>query len=155
MVGTMGYATYYLMKQVRKIVNSGFTFAGVNFNNVSLRSIDLTLFFGIENNSDISVIVSKQEYDVFLNGEYIKTIGNPDDVKVRANTDNRVPVRVSLTPADLLKVGLNNYDKFLSKQGRRNLVMEVKGNMDVRTDIFSIGRIPFEFKDDVQSMMEY
>lgn len=155
MVGTLALAVNYLGKQVRKMVNLSFGLAGMRVDSISLKDVNLTIFFYIINPSDIGVSVVDQTYDILLNGEYIKTVGNPDKVYIAPNSDTRIPVFVSFTPKEAAKVIGSNWSSLTTKEGRRQLRVRVAGTMAIKTELFTIRKIPFEFSDDLQSIMEY
>jgi LEA14-like dessication related protein len=155
MVGSLAFAVDYLGKQVRKMVNLSFGMAGVRIDEINLKNVRMTMFFYIINPSDIGVSVKEQNYDVLLNGQYIKTVGNENKVYIAPHSDTRIPIYVSFTPKEAAKVIGSNWSSLTTKEGRNKLDVEVKGTMTISTELFSVRKIPFEFKDDLQSIMEY
>jgi LEA14-like dessication related protein len=155
MIGTLAFAVDYLGKQVRKMVNLSFGLAGGRIDSISLKEVRMTIFFYIKNPSDIGVSVKDQAYDVLLNGEYIKTVGNENKVYIAPHSDTRIPILVNFTPKEAAKVVGSNWSSLTSKEGRKKIMVDVKGTMAISTDLFTVRRIPFEFRDDLQSIMEY
>lgn len=155
MVGILGFTIHYLMKQIRLLVDTDFELAGTKINKLSLKEINLTLWWKIINKSDITVSVSEQNYDLFLNGQFVKRVGYQESVQIHPRSDNRVPTVVSFTPKEAIKVGVSNFTSLLTKAGRSRLNLEVVGSMDIKTSIFELKKFPFEFKDNLQAIMDY
>ena len=135
MIGVFGYTLNYLLKQVRKLVNTEFIFSGTRINSIALDKISITLWWKVVNKSEISFKVSNQDYDVYLNGQYLKKVGYTSPIEVKSNSTSYIPTYVVFEPKDL------------------NLL--VKGTFTVKTEVFEVKKFPFEFEDTIHNIYNY
>lgn len=154
-IGLLAFTTHYLMKQIRLLVNTDFDMSGTQINKLSFKEISITLWWKVVNKSDISITVSDQVYDIYLNGKFVKKVGNAMEVEIKPHSTTRIPTYVVFNPKELLNIGFDNMGKFLTKQGRESLMLQVQGSMTVKTSVFTVKKFPFEFKDDVESIYNY
>jgi LEA14-like dessication related protein len=129
--------------------------SGTAINNISFQEISITLWWKVENKSDIAFNISNQVYDVYLNGKLAKRIGNAPEIKVYPHSVARIPTNVVLNPKELLEIGIANIDSFLSKEKRNKITLEVIGNLTLKTSIFKMKDFPIEFKDTIGNIMNY
>jgi LEA14-like dessication related protein len=153
MVGLLGFTVHYVMKQIQLLVNTEFTSVGTQINKINFSEINITLWWKVVNKSDIGLTLTNQIYDVYLNGKFVKKVGSSIPVTISPHADTRIPTYVVFTPKELLKVGFLNFANLLTKEGRSKTVMEVKGSIDMKTSVFSVKNFPFEYADDMESMM--
>lgn len=154
-VGILAFTVNYLMKQVRLLVNTEFEMSGTTINKLSLQEISITLWWRVVNKSDISINISEQVYDIYINGIFIKKVGNAIPVKIKARDETKIPTYVVFAPKDLMVLGFDNMGKFLTKDGRKDLELQVVGSMSVSTDVFEVKKFPIEFKDSIERIMNY
>ena len=155
MIGVFGYTLNYLLKQVRKLVNTEFIFSGTRINSIALDKISITLWWKVVNKSEISFKVSNQDYDVYLNGQYLKKVGYTSPIEVKSNSTSYIPTYVVFEPKELKNIGLENASKFLTEEGRKDLNLLVKGTFTVKTEVFEVKKFPFEFEDTIHNIYNY
>lgn len=155
MIGVFGYTFHYLMKQARKLVNTEFEFSKITLNSLSLEKVSITLWWKVVNKSDISVDVSNQDYDIFLNGRFIKKVGYTSPVKLKAKQTTYLPTYVVLTPKDVANIGIENALLLTNDEGQKKTTLLVKGKFTVKTSIFEVKKFPFEFEDTIYNMKNY
>ena len=155
MIGVLSYTIGYLFKQIRYLVNTDFKFVGTSINNISIDKISITIWWEVVNKSDISFTISNQEYDIYINGSYIKKVGYSSPVIIKPKEKSKIPTYVVLTLQDLKKIGLINIVSLLTKEGRDSLNLTVKGKFTVKTSIVEVKRFPFEFEDSIGDITEY
>jgi LEA14-like dessication related protein len=153
--GLIAFTSNFISKQVKLLKESNFEFVGTKITKLSLSKITIRLDWKIINKSDIGAIVSNQEFDVFLNDTFIRTIGYTEPLKIRNNSETIVPTYISLEPEDLKKIGLNNLSKFLTSEGRKTLNLKVVGTFDVKVEFINIKKFPFEFEDTIENIYNY
>ena len=105
MVGLSVFVVNYLAKQVRMLVNTTFDMSGTAINKISLKEINITLWWKVENKSDIGFTISNQVYDVYLDGKLAKRVGNAPEIKIYPHSVARIPTHVVLTWKELFKIG--------------------------------------------------
>lgn len=155
MIGVFAYTLDFILKQVRKLVNTTFDFSGVRINSLQLDKVSITLFWKVVNKSDISATISNQDFDIYLNGRFIKKVGYANPVEIKANKTTYLPTYVVFNADDLKKIGIGDAGLLLTKEGRKRLNLLVKGTFTVKTSIFEVKKFPFEFEDTIQNIYNY
>jgi LEA14-like dessication related protein len=155
MVGIAGVTVNYLMKQVRLLVNTEFTMVGTRINKISLKEINITLWWKVVNKSDISITISEQVYNVYLNDKLVNVINTIQPIVIAPHADTRIPTNIIFTPKDVAKIGISSLASFITKEGREKLNLQVKGTMDLQTSIFKVKKFPIEFEDTIENIMNY
>jgi LEA14-like dessication related protein len=155
MIGVFGYTLNYLLKQVRKLVNTEFEFSGTRINSISFEKISITLWWKVVNKSDISFTVSNQDFDIYLNDKFIKKVGYTSPVEVKANSTTYIPTYIVFEPKELKNIGLANAILFTNKENWKDLNLLCKGNFTVKTSIFEVKKFPFEFEDTIWNIYNY
>lgn len=153
MVGLLGYTVHYVMKQIQLLVNTEFDMVGTQVNKIGLKEINLTIWWKVVNKSDIGITLTNQIYDVYLDGKFVKKVGSSIPITIAPHADTRLPTYVVFTPQELVKVGIMNFANLMSKEGRLKTIMEVKGRIDLKTDVFAVKNFPFDYADNMEAMM--
>lgn len=152
MVGISVFTVNYLMKQIRLLVNTVFEFSGITVNRISTKEINLTLWWKVVNKSDIAFTISNQVFDVYLDGVFIKKVGNAIPTEIRAKATARIPTYIVFTPKELLKLGVSNFGSLISKETRDKLKLKVVGNITVQTSVFRVKDFPITYEDKLGNM---
>ena len=66
----------FFIVQVRKLINADWTYAGFKITNLSLQKVTITLYLKVENDGVLSVAVTNQNYDAYLNNNFVSKITN-------------------------------------------------------------------------------
>lgn len=154
-VGLLAFTADYLLRQVRRLVNTDFELDRTQVNKLSFKKISLTLWWKVVNKSDIELNVSDQTYDIYLNGKFVKKVGNAVPVDIKPNSTTYIPTYIVFAPKELIKVGLENLSQFLTKEGRKDLILQVQGSLTLKTSVFTVKKIPIEYEDDIEAIMNY
>ena len=155
MIAVFGYTLNYVLTQVRKLVNTVFEFSGTRINIISFEKISITLWWKVVNKSDISFVVSNQDFDIYLNDKFIKKVGYTSPVEVKGNSTTYIPTYIVFEPKELKNIGLANAILFTNKENWKNLNLLCKGNFTVKTSIFEVKKFPFEFEDTIYNISNY
>lgn len=155
MIGVTAFTVNFLLKQVRLLANTRFDMVGTSVNKISLDEINITLWWKVTNLSDFTFTIKNQAYDVFLDGEFIKKVGSAQPVEVLAKGTTRLPTYVVFTPKEVLSIGLANLQGISTTEGRKKLKLKVKGSFTIGTSLFNVKKIPFEFQDSIENIMNY
>jgi LEA14-like dessication related protein len=155
MIGVFGYTLNYLLKQVRKLVNTEFTFSKAKINDISFQKISITLFWKVVNKSDISFTVSNQDFDIYLNDIFVKKVGYTAPVEVKANTTSFIPTYIVFEPIELTKIGIGNALLFTNKENWKDLNLLCKGTFTIKTSIAEVKKFPFQFEDNIHNITNY
>jgi LEA14-like dessication related protein len=155
MIGIMAYTLDYLFKQIRLLIRTKFDMVGTSVNSINEKGVSISLWWKVKNESDIKFIVSDQVYDVFLDGKFIKKVGYSPAITVAPRSEARIPTHIVFTLSEAVRVGVNNVAGLLTKEGRKQLKLEVRGHFTVKTDVFTIKKVPFEFVDSIENIYNY
>jgi LEA14-like dessication related protein len=154
-IGLTAITLNYVLKNVRKLANLGFDIKTVKLNTLNLKEISFTILWIIKNPSDFRFIVKNQVYDVFVNGRFIKKVGAVEEVEVLGNGTSLLPTNVFLTTKELLNLGIENLEDLVTESGRKKVKLKVVGTFDIKTPLFGLKKLPFEFEDSVHNIMNY
>jgi len=154
-IGLTAITLNYVLKNVRKLANLGFDIKTVKLNTLNLKEISFTILWIIKNPSDFRFIVKNQVYDVFVNGRFVKKVGAVEEVEVLGNGTSLLPTNVFLTTKELLNLGIENLEDLVTESGRKKVKLKVVGTFDIKTPLFCLKKLPFEFEDSVHNIMNY
>ena len=155
-VTILAFTANYVRKQINLLKDTDFELYSTKINELSFRNITITLWWNIVNKSDIGVIINDQIYDIYINGVFIKKIGYGSEVKVNPRSGTQIPTYINFSTQELIDVVKNsggNMTSLLSKEGRENTELEIRGYLELKTSIFQIKKMPIEWKSDIQSLM--
>lgn len=131
----------YVIYQLNKINKAVFQYAGAKIKSISLKRIELTLYMKMVNDGTMSVTVSNQEYDVYLNDKFISHIKNSQPYRIRPGV-NVMPLDVYINIADVIKAGWANLSQLLTDKSKVNV--SLKGTYDLKIGFIRVGKRPFE-----------
>ena len=154
-IGLTAITLNYVLKNVRKLANLGFDIKTVKLNTLNLKEISFTILWIIKNPSDFRFIVKNQVYDVFVNGNFVKKVGAVEEVEVLGNGTSLLPTNVFMTTKELLNLGVENLEDLVTESGRKKVKLKVVGKFDIKTPLFGLKKLPFEFEDSVHNIMNY
>ena len=155
LIGLTALTVSFILKNVRKLANLTFDIRSVKLNTLNLQEISITIFWVIKNPSDFRFIVKNQVYDVFINGKFIKKVGAVEEIQVLSNGESLLPTNVFLTTKELFNLGIQNLEDLVTESGRKKLKLKVTGTFDVKTPLFVLKKLPFEFEDSLHNIMNY
>jgi LEA14-like dessication related protein len=150
-VGAGTIVVTYFQRQAKLLYNSCIKFRGVKQIKVSLQNFSMTLLLDYKNKSDISLMLVKQTYQIYVNGFLASTITSKEKTKIISHQTATLRLEVEFKPKDLLAAGLKNIEQILlDKEG---IVIEVKGKMTVQTGIIFYSDLPFTEKMTLGELM--
>jgi hypothetical protein len=74
---------------------------------------------------------------------------------VYGNGTSIIPTNIYITTKEVLKLGVDNVAGFLTDEGRKKTKLKVVGTFDVKTPLFTLKKLPFEFQDSIYNIMNY
>jgi LEA14-like dessication related protein len=155
LIGLTALTVSFILKNVRKLANLTFDIRTIKVNTLNLKEISITIFWVIKNPSDFRFIVKNQVYDVFINGKFVKKVGAVEEVEVLSNGTSLLPTNVFLTTKELFNLGIENLEDLVTESGRKKLKLKVTGTFDIKTPLFTLRKLPFEFEDSLHNIMNY
>ena len=99
LIGAIVGIIVYLLNELNKISKAPLEYAGFKINSASISKVDLTAFFKLNNTGSLDIMISDQEYDVYINDKFVSRISNPDKITI-APGENILPNRYSLIWSD-------------------------------------------------------
>lgn len=164
-VTALALGCIWAASQLKKTYNAIYTLAGIIVKNISLSDINFTLLLKIENKGGISVDVTKQSYDVFVNNMFVMHVDYPSNdqlaackalpisadrgackdkyiTRIHHNASDTVPINVQFNPSDKLKEGLQNLSVIVSNQ--KSVLITVKGKLTFSAGLVKMTDFPFE-----------
>jgi LEA14-like dessication related protein len=155
LIGLTALTVSFILKNVRKLANLTFDIRTIKVNTLNLKEISITIFWVIKNPSDFRFIVKNQVYDVFINGKFVKKVGAVEEIQVLSNGTSLLPTNVFLTTKELFNLGIENLEDLVTESGRKKLKLKVTGTFDIKTPLFTLRKLPFEFEDSLHNIMNY
>lgn len=120
----------YLVTQLNKISKAPFTYAGMKINSISFAKIDLIVYFKLLNTGTASVTISKQEYDVYLNGKIVSHMKYSEPFTISPG-ENIVPTEVTIRLADAVRAGIANLSDIINDKSKINIALKGKRSMKI------------------------
>lgn len=154
-IGLTALTLNFILKNVRKLVHLKFEFKGTDVNTINLKELSLTMKWLVINPSDLNFIIKNQVYDVFLNDTFVRKVGSSAETDVYGNGTSIIPTNIYITTKEVLKLGVDNIAGFLTDEGRKKTKLKVVGTFDVKTPLFTLKKLPFEFQDSIYNIMNY
>jgi LEA14-like dessication related protein len=154
-IGLTALTLNFILKNVRKLVRLKFEFKGTDVNTINLKELSLTMNWLVTNPSDLNFVIKNQVYDVFLNDTFVRKVGSSAETDVYGNGTSILPTNIYITTKEVLKLGVNNIAGFLTEEGRKKTKLKVVGTFDVKTPLFTLRKLPFQFSDSIQNIMNY
>ena len=140
------YLVLAAIRQAMLLQKSRFFPSGYRINSIGAFEISITVFFDIENNMDIDIILQKVKLKTIINNIVITTI-NKENVKVPAHSIATVEALIVFNPAELF------YGSLPYLTDIKNLPLGFKGYIDISTNYF-YNRIPIEQVTTLKEMLQ-
>ena len=154
-LGLTALTLNYLLKNVRRLVHLTFLYRDTDVNKVNLNELSLTMNWVCRNPSDFNFTIKNQVYDVYINDIFLTKVGSSQDTEVYGRGSSIVKTNIYITRKDIFKLGVDNLAGFISEAGRKKTKLKVVGTFDISTPLFTLRKLPFEFKDTIQNIMNY
>lgn len=139
----------YGARQFYLLYNAVAKVYGVKINSISTRSINIDLGIEIDNKSDISAIITEQNYIVYFNKVEVSKINSSGVVKFHSNGKTTFTINVLFSP-----------DKFFSSNilsliaNIKNAELEIKGKLSLTAGALSLKKYPIDIKYTVADLIK-
>jgi LEA14-like dessication related protein len=97
----------YMYNQVSKVLSYTLNFVGLREVKFDKSGVSFKMLYEYSNKANISVTIAQQEYEVYINGQYLTTLSNFAPNVLEGGSKSTIEINVSLTPEDFKKVKLN------------------------------------------------
>lgn len=130
----------YVITQLAKIKKAVFKYAGIRVKSISLNRIELIAYLKLVNEGSLSVTISNQEYDVYLNDKFLTHMKYSQPFKIRPGL-NIMPLEIYINLSDVIKAGWANLSQLLTDKSKVNI--RLAGAYDLKIGFLSVGKRPF------------
>lgn len=97
----------YLYNEVSKVLSYTLKFVGLREVKFDKSGVSFKILYEYTNKANISITITQQEYEVYINGQYLTTLSNFAPNVLNGGITNTIEINVNLTPEDFKKVKLN------------------------------------------------
>lgn len=125
----------FFIIQIRKLTGTKFTYAGFKITNLSLQKVTITLYLKVENDGVLSVAVTNQNYDAYLNNNFVSKITNNQPFLIKSGV-SYMPLVLDINLADAIKAGWQNLLSLVTDKSKANII--IKGTYELKLGLFSI-----------------
>jgi LEA14-like dessication related protein len=143
---------YYFKINIKKLYDYKWEFSGIKNLLIRENEISFTIFFKIKNDSDLSFIISEQNYDVYINNIYVSKIKNPNRIMIASNGTTQIPFDIEISNK-LLDFVSNNIFELINK--KENVFIKIKGYLSIKAGIFKLKKYYFEETLTLKEILSY
>lgn len=131
----------FIWIQIRKLINANWVYAGAKISEISLQAVKLRIYMKIENPSLLSVTVTNQSYDAYVNNNLLSRIINNNPFTIESG-NSYMPLDIEIKLSDAIKAGAKNLLDLLYNQS--NVKISVKGTYQLKVLGLDVKNLPFE-----------
>jgi len=107
LIGLVSVTGAYMYYQVNKILSYTLNFKGIKNVSFDNKAVSFTIWYEYQNKANINVTLAEQEYEVYINNQYLTTLSNFVPNTLVGSEPSIIDVNVKLTAQDFKKVNLN------------------------------------------------
>lgn len=157
----IGVLSWYIYTQYAILSKAKWKYAGTRVNSLGIQTNVFTVLMTVENPGDLGVVVTEQDYSVFLNNDVVATVKAKQNISINANGVSTVPLMVELQSKDLFKAGINNLVA-LTSPDKSNALIRLTGTLTLILPINMFGmqigamafrKLPFEQSLTLQDLL--
>jgi len=101
-LGSLAIGAIFIALKIKKLLKYSIKFKGIKFTETNSKKIVFNANFDFKNNSDITLNVSNQEYDIYLNNIFMTTVFSEEEQIILPNAISPLSVTIDLTTKDVL-----------------------------------------------------
>jgi len=131
----------FFIAQVRKLTNAKWDYAGFKVTNLTLQKVTITLYLKVENDGLLSVAVTNQNYDAYLNKNFVSKITNTQPFLIKPGV-SYMPLLLDINLADAVKAGWQNLLSLVTDKSKANII--IKGSFELDLGLFSVRNVPLD-----------
>ena len=140
LIGLVSVTGAYLYFQINKILDYTLNFKGIR--NVKFdknANISFTIQYEYQNKANIDVTLDSQEYEVYINNQYLTTLKNVIPNTLSGSKPSLIEVNLNITKDDFKKIKLNWVQLLLQPEK-----IEIKTIMKWKVR-YGLLRFPFQY----------
>jgi len=151
-IGGIAAMLGYFFRQFNLLYNSCYAVVGVIIHDFSFDKVKLTLLLKLQNKSDISVKITKQKYDIYVNGMNVGVFHSQQPFTLYSDSVNTLPIDVTFNPKDLLKTGVSSIAAILGDKSK--FIIGIKGTLTAESGIAQVKDLIIETEMSLKEIME-
>lgn len=144
-----GFALVYgggvLYRQFSLIKNSDYKMKNVKWKGLDIRGAHLTAEMEMVNKSNINIETYEQDYDIYVNGDFVGKITDKTITTIPANGSGTFKFNIDIDPSKGLKAGFNVLN-LANKGGLADTKIRIKGTMKAKTSGILFSRLPIDLE---------
>lgn len=137
--GAACYGIAYYVRQKNLISKTDIKPTGYDVSSLSINNAKVKVFYEIENSTDITFKVYRQDYSVSVNNKKLADVYSREVFYVPAKSKVKSFVNVEFSPADILGTAIQNIGNLGS------LSVYVDGSLSINSGGIFINRLPMKF----------
>ncbi len=141
----------YLYVQWDTLYNSCYAVVGGIIHEFGLKQVRITLMIAIENKSDLTLKVTHQSYDIYINDMQVANFSSNKTLRLLSKSTEILPINVEFNPTDLLKKGVKNIASLLGDKSK--FIIKTKGVITVSSGIATVKDLPIETEMSLKELM--
>lgn len=145
------YGYVYLNRQADLLKSTGIKYTGGRIIKFGLSNIELMLRLELENKSDTNLVISGQDYTVFIGGKKVAALASTKDTYFPALGKTYMDFKVAFNPVQILQLGLDNVSAFLKDKSK--IKIRTTGKVSVKTGILFYNSIPVDIESPLSDFL--
>ncbi len=143
----------YGARQIWHLYNSSLKLLYVDLKSISLSNIHLILNMELDNQGDVSAIITQQHFQVTMNDIPVSTIDiQGGTLHINSNGKTIIPIDINFNPSSLLLSGLQNLTSLLSDKSK--IIIKIKGDFSLKAGIVSLKKYPVVIMYNLQELLD-
>ena len=144
-LGLMGYLIY---RRMAKLIGENFGIKTLKIQEASLTRLKMSVYFNFTNQTDMQVVLSKQEYDFYLNGVFLTSMKSDAEQVVYPKSISVLEANVDLDPKFVLQKAANSTGERLKLiTNFRDQKLKLVTKLWIKFGLFNVPiTIPYEAK---------
>lgn len=150
-IAAIATTAIYIKRQSDKLLDYCYVFAGAVVHKLTATAVSITVIFNIRNKSDFEVKISRQRYNVYVNGVEVAKIDKAEEQVLSGNSKSAFQFKIDFNPQDFLRDGIKNIAEhaLLNKQ----VIFQLKGTLTLKSGPFAYHNYPFDERMTLQEML--
>jgi LEA14-like dessication related protein len=147
-IGSIAAAAAYL--QYKKLMDYCMGFKSLKINALTESNVDLDVFLNFKNNSTIKIDIISQEYNVYINDQFVTKASNAIKQEIQPESLSVIGVNIKFNPTDVYKILKLNVTDLLLHRDKIKIKIDMK--LKVSLWLFTVS-IPYTYEATLKDMM--
>lgn len=141
-LGLITTVVVYITRQYNALINAGKKIVGAKVHSMTLTKVNVTVFVEIENKGDLSVDITGQDYNVYVNDTYVSNIKAKEEIHINSNGKSVLPLNIEFNPSQVLLTSLTNLTSIMSDKSK--VMVSVRGGLSLKSGALNVKNYSFE-----------